>query len=706
MEYVPNPDLDARVSLRDIATTSVNGFGTITGTNYTAFNKFIDTYDVDDDGIQNEVLNNNWARTGVLEMDCLLCHLEGYDYDARTAMLRDAKFDASRSVGAGIAAPNTVPFETDGYGTDVLYNDMVDDNGSGVLELTDTVLLNIKGAPPSKNCAFCHANFPGVDWKKRGDSWRNERTDAHYVLQCMGCHEAKVGSVIGTSGDASSPDLGQCDPAKGVARYSGLQNAKDASIKTCEDCHLRAGYDSTLQEYSPDYGAPDPTGTHEYYGLTAKLCQSDANSTGPSGADSSHLDIVGCEACHISKLPNEPWNTGGAVVDASGRDHAGRMADHENQYVQRSIANNLVHQWQYGKVIPTSVLTTLYWRDKSPTFDANSDGYIGGAVQDPPLTTHILAINNLHGWTTMTHDNMGIIDGTVLGERISALNTELKNYTSNSTGTGNVKLCSLAVPFIVTHNVSPASYALGHACSDCHSASSDGLWNGNYQLMGDQMSLNATAGQLTLFTKRNPENQITDFHYNLRNKSDSRVICIQAISDNDNATTVTRDQTLYEDNLTYGGNYTGADGSGPYTSGTAWVAYLNSINVSACSCYPDANASATANATDIGLRGYGIGCNTGYGTVNATHCVMTPWDLYEVDACKTIGFHAEDVCGGEYYWNFNDASGFEEGTQFSVTGQNVTHEFRDLGIFKIVLTVKNLYGNVDSHMIMVNVVKP
>jgi hypothetical protein len=711
MEYVPAPTMAGRTSLRDITTANVNGFGSIGSGNYTAFNWFVDTYDCDNDTVRTDLLLMDWGNTGVLEMDCLLCHLEGYDYDVRREMLRQSRFDASRAVGAGVAAPNIAAvWPTDGtapagYGTQVTYNDLVVDSG-GDAAFSDTILLNIKGVPPSKNCAFCHANFPGVDWKKRGDSWRNVRTDAHYVLQCMGCHEGKVGSAIGTSGDASSPDLGQCDPAKGVAPYSGIWNAKDASIKTCKNCHLRAGYDSTLLEYSPDYGAPDPTGTHEYYGLTALLCQSDTNSTHPSGPDSSHVDIVGCEACHIQKLPDEDWNTGGAVVDATGEDHVGRMADHENIYVQRSIQNNLVYQWQYGKVIPTSVLTTVFWRDKNTTYDVNVDGQPDG--MDPPLTTHILSVNEANSWECMTRDNAGNIDSAVLGARISALNAGLPALNGDTSDTPNVQLCSLSVPFIVTHNVSPASYALGHECSDCHdSTGSKGLWNGTYELMGDLMSLNATAGQITPFTKVNPGDQFTDFHFNLKNRPATRSIAIRPISEGtDNATTVTRCQTLYEASLTQGGNFTAEDGVTTYSTGAAWCDYLNTIDVSACSYYPDANATATVNATHIGNYGHGIGCNTGYGTVNASACVMY-WPLYEVDAGKTVTFHGDDVCPGtEYYWNFNDASGFVEGTQFSAVGQDRTHEFRKLGIYKVLLTVKNLYGNVDQEMILVNVVKP
>jgi len=171
---------------------------------------------------------------------------------------------------------------------------------------------------------------------------------------------------------------------------------------------------------------------------------------------------------------------------------------------------------------------------------------------------------------------------------------------------------------------------------------------------------------------------------------------------------VPRSEFLYEDNLTASsGGITAVNGTS-YTDRASWIAYLNNIDESlGCDCYPVADASVNATSCSAsGQHGHGIGCNTGTYTVNATHCQMY-WDIYEVEVCDDVQFDATTVCPGtEYYWNINDASGFVPGTQFSAVGQNVTHEFRDLGIFKVVLTVKNIYGNVDSHMILVNVVKP
>lgn len=741
MEYVPAIAMSNRTPLRKIYEDTINYSYTLSSGNYTAFNWFIDTYDVNENGDLTEALEMDWRNNGVLEMDCLLCHLQGYDYAGRTHMLREARFDASRAVGAGVAAPNTalswnsgaLAKAPAGYGTTVVYNDMVVKASDGVnATFSDTIVLNIKGVPPSENCAFCHANWPGVDWKKRGDSWRNERSDAHWVLNCMGCHEGKVGSTIGTDVNATngflSPNLGQCDPARGDAPYSSVWVPTKYTVKTCDDCHLRAGYDSDLKEYSPDYGAPDPTGTHEYYGLTIKMCQ-----LGTDGKiNASHLDLIDCAACHVRKASDEPWNTGGAVVDATGTDHEGRQTDHENNYLLRNMEENLCYTWWHKKIVPASVLTTLFWREKHATCDVNNDWL--GTGMDTPLTTHILGINEANGWKALSLDNNGKIDVPKIRDRINALNAGLGS--SYCSGNASITMCALAVPFRVTHNVSPASYALGHECSDCHGAAA-GMFNGWYRLQGDSMnlSLNATQNYGAYTKVDSPYPRKTDFHFNLVNKSGKYSIPVVPFSggSSDNLTSVERYELLYDGNFSAVGNVTAVNGT-TFNNRSDWIDYLNRQDASACNCYPDANASVCdGNYTVQGFRGYGIGCNCNNGTAadcdnvtsdysgivygvngtapdNCPNCVApSPWKIYEVQVCTPICFEADELapsCGAEYYWNINDASGWlVEGKQFTAVGPKISHEFRKLGIFKIVLTVKNLYGNVDSEMIMVNVVK-
>ncbi len=73
MQYIPFTDLRYRIPLRDITTNIKPKTGlpyntvqsTIGPDEYTAFNYFIDTYDVDNDGNKSEVQYMDYANTGV-----------------------------------------------------------------------------------------------------------------------------------------------------------------------------------------------------------------------------------------------------------------------------------------------------------------------------------------------------------------------------------------------------------------------------------------------------------------------------------------------------------------------------------------------------------------------------------------------------------------------------------------------------------------
>ncbi len=659
MEYVPAPDLDNRVSLRDIASTDVNGFGPITAADYTAFNYFIDTYDVDGDGDKLEVLYMDYAQTGVMEMDCFICHLRGYDYVDRREMLRKAKFDASRAIGAGVATENTVDFGQPGYGTEVYYNSFVVDDGSGNLKFSPGFLANLKAQPPSDNCAFCHFNHGSVDWKKRGDNWKNDVThDVHSVLGCMGCHERKAGTDVGTDGDAASPLLGQCDPAKGNAPYSSLWNASDNTVKTCENCHLEAGYDAGTGEYSNDYGAPNPLAAHQQYGFTAKIVQQDADGI----VNRSHLEIMECSVCHVRKISGDSWNTGGAIVDATGPDAEGRLADHENEYVSRLMydgatdTTNLVYTWQNGRIYAANVLTTIFWRDKNDAFDYNGDGQPG--MMDALLMTDVLAADVANGWTSLSADGSGTIDASAIGARIAALNSHLDGVW----GAGaNVKLSSLAVPFKVNHNVAPASYALGHQCTDCHAAGK--FFDRAYRLQGDAMDLTYDAGQVTPFTKLGGTTP-TDFHPNTKDRAGAsipvRVLSGTAIADIQVA------DLLYQPTGSY------VDSGGTSHDKAGWISYLT---------------------TAIGDgSGFGIGVPP---TAAITTDLSSP---FTVGDTVTLTAANSAAAGSSYFWNVQDQPG-------TLSGQTVAYTLNYPGTYQVLLTVIGPQGDLVQQVASIQVLR-
>lgn len=596
-EYVPFSPLSSRVPLRNIATTPVNGGTAITDTMYTAFNYFIDTYDVDHNELENEVKYMDYSKTGVMEMDCLLCHLPGYDYAQRTYLLRQAKIDATRPVAAGFATANPATWAAGavtpadpGYGTLVTYDESQFDtayvnNGddyTGFLTLPGTWLSdNLAGKPDSTNCAFCHMNKPGVDWKKRGDNWpatvtstfyndatNGEEThsfeipsdftyEVHQNIGCMGCHERKPTASqpnledidwTGSSGYATMGTglLGH-DPAKGSAPFSSLYNNNDfAAFKKCQDCHVNGGVDGTMLvdtdgDLVPDspikngesYAAPNPNAAHAAAGLTAKIVQATGSVAGTPAI--SHIDLMDCSTCHSRKINSFAWeNTGNPLVDATGGDVAGRMTDHENEHVIKTdMTDRSGLGWYQGKLIRTSYLNTMFWRDKNDTtLDANMDTRGGG--MDALLMTQVNKVNEANGWTSITADSGGNVTPTLIDERVAAMAAEITNWTG-SAGAPAIKLSMMLVAFKDQHGVSPARLAWGsgagndpldpaddnaNGCLDCHSSGAN-FYNASVNTTGDGVTISWN-NDMAPFTVNNGATEYTDMHPSVKDKFNVR----------------------------------------------------------------------------------------------------------------------------------------------------------------------------------------
>lgn len=508
---VPNP-ANQRAELRSAALSG-----------YNAWNAFIDQYDEDNDGETGEVLMQDYSQTGVLEMDCLMCHMEGFSWEARTESLRKGEFDASRVTGAGLGTAIN--------GTNVAYDPTVVGISTSSTSL-NALKLGAAGfnvhPTVSENCATCHADMHQVDWKKRGDFWGVPyEADVHGSLGCMGCHDRKdetyytgawrtYNDLTKMTGIGSSSLLGH-DPAKGLAPYSSLWNNTDNTMKNCGDCHKA---NATVE----NYGAVDPTAKHEALGLTSLILQDGVDGV----KDKSHLDILECSTCHVRKLGHGPtaaeggethgslyeWGTGGAMVDATGADEAGRLTDHENLYVERTMENNMALAWQGGKLIRANALNTMFWRDKNDTtLDINVDGQIGG--MDAVNPSHLRDANKAAGLHALTAD--GVVDTTEIAAQRAAIMAYLPNVGIDPTGAA-LKLNFMGVMFKVNHNVNPASVAWGKGgCTDCHGADK-GFYNGTYAINPRDLNFTYAATDVVPLTMVNG-NQPSDFHPTLYAKA-------------------------------------------------------------------------------------------------------------------------------------------------------------------------------------------
>ncbi len=535
MEYVVDSGKTTSGSYDPAVRTSLRDY--VFGGAITAFNALVDIFNPDTSK-RGDVVVQDYSQTGVLEMDCLVCHMKDYSWEGRKEAVRRGEFDASRAAGARLTTSIV-------NGTAVFYNNTsVTANESG--QLVVDLSLKLQAAPDSANCASCHLSQYNVDWKKRGEQWL-PTTDVHMGIGCMGCHERsdKAAPTVGTEGVINNK-LGLCDPAKGgSSAFDALWNKLDSvNFKNCAGCHEPAA--------SPNYdtfGAPISRDAHTAAGLTAKIAYD------KDGRSVSHMDLIDCTACHIKKTFD-----GGAFVDGTGADAEGRVALHDEPQVARDMTNGNALYWDNGKLYAANLLTSFFIRDMNGMddanygLDANNDGRNAG--MDPLLQTHVNDINIAKGLKAVTMEQNA--DGSWVNEaeilaHFNALKGDGKGTATTDATTpvqGGIKqllgisdpnndkkflpkLSFLMVPFKASHNIVPSVQAWGkNGCSDCH-GENKGFYNGAYPINGNMdgydnsgsnFKFRFKSNQVTPFTKVNGLADVTDSHPNVVTKKGDRSV--------------------------------------------------------------------------------------------------------------------------------------------------------------------------------------
>jgi hypothetical protein len=224
----------------------------------------------------------NWAKTGVSEADCLMCHMNQYatgpgtpnhngglSWHKRAGTLRGtgvagvANFEWAPTAGAGWAtvayvagaSPPQASAVTLDYNLGLTAGTLVNSGGNLAIPLGKV------GGAKDANCRACHS-IP--DGKKSGRTLL-PTTDAHMAkgVACTRCH--------------TSPADGSHQIGKGDITIGSVRNDLDNTVKSCSDCHLGGA----------DLQAPDPTPKH-------------------AAIPSFHFNLMKCQACHIRHLDDDP----------------------------------------------------------------------------------------------------------------------------------------------------------------------------------------------------------------------------------------------------------------------------------------------------------------------------------------------------------------------------------------------------------------
>jgi len=197
------------------------------------------------ESLDGDYYKSKWDKTGVVEVDCFICHLPGYDYKNRVKQLKFLNFKWATVAGSGIG--QVMGFVKDGVVPRVEYNKrFFNEDGR--------VSLPMPRKPSYENCMLCHRS---IDTAKRGTTWADpENPDVHHLagLTCINCHPGGLDHQI----------------AKGDENANHVRDDLDNTMRTCEDCHTQGYMGATVMKH-----------------LTIRT---------------DHLEWIACQTCHIPNL--------------------------------------------------------------------------------------------------------------------------------------------------------------------------------------------------------------------------------------------------------------------------------------------------------------------------------------------------------------------------------------------------------------------
>jgi hypothetical protein len=424
---------------------------------------------------------SHFKESGVLEADCLICHMPGYRMDDRNQQINMRNYRWAATAGAGIGKV---------YGSVFTYSkpDAGPDHpqfmeGSWNFSRKPTVTYHwqnkrlftndgrLRGAIISKsvgsrNCQQCHREG---DAKNTG-SIQDGRFDVHAAakLQCTDCH----GLAGRNKGERLKHQI-----AKGWSLHNTVRDDLDgAGIKTCVTCHLEGGY------------VPSRRGMPE----TAKNPSESHKSKFPRATF--HTYLIQCAGCHATAQPGR----GMYLLDMSVGRETGYTADTLDTVLWLDdYAGLSVKPWKpwFVRAKTGKDRTERYVPYVPKVFQWFGEKLSNGEIRPISLREVRQAFKKLKGITTLT---VGRTDGKTVQLPSVVSEDDIRRMIRALTNRGfhHVVFVSDRVyemnkgeivsherpvmahekPYPVDHNIVPvvkkATYGSSKSCMDCHASDS------------------------------------------------------------------------------------------------------------------------------------------------------------------------------------------------------------------------------------------
>ncbi|NTV50800.1 MAG: hypothetical protein HGA20_14315 [Geobacteraceae bacterium] len=474
-----------------------------------------------------------WGYNGTLDLDCLMCHQEGYNHLSRNEeIIRNKRLYNAATLGSGIAVID--PLAGEGFNMDYDASKVIL-GADGSLYLSFSVTDKMTRFPKGENCVHCHMptvvkNEAGnVDWKKsfysydaipsdnpaepgnmkparylsdmvkRGDIWNND--EVHKFLECAGCHSQTGKFQAWKPADANYMH----SPGKGYDPINPGSDEFGGTVKFCYDCHISLG--DINGDNVPDmetFGAPLGDSAHSRAGLLTNIVTK-ARRINTQGVEEeftgNHLDVISCTTCHIKKqyaaARSVDFSTGGQFYNfvgspldqTSGPESIDLAYSWKETTPVRLLPNGTPNPLWRRLIYPFNYVTGVYWNNIGSK-DANADGFTTGmsnngeiVVGDPFFQrsvkeNFVISVNSENNRIPVGLLNSSVFDtqsikndeGAVVFTRPGEIEAYKNLVTSKDAGFVP-QLVLESEPYLITHNVLAKSrFALGKLSTDINGA--------------------------------------------------------------------------------------------------------------------------------------------------------------------------------------------------------------------------------------------
>jgi thiosulfate reductase cytochrome b subunit len=418
-----------------------------------------------------------WDQSGMLEMDCFLCHLPAPDNQARIAAIQSGEFGWANSAtlqGTGLITKTAQGWK---------WNTSAFDS-AGLLLQAYTAIQE----PGNDNCGQCHGLV---------------HMDAQTALTLPACSDT-TSMQTATTGQVISPQL-ISESGVNLPEKESLTRSWDIHSERglqCVDCHFSLNNPIYYQENAalrPDSLLFDPRridlseylrtpdhnlarGQSAQYqvapGLKGSMrrCESchDANMIHSSWLPyvGRHMAVVACETCHIPQLyaaaiRSEDWTVvtlnGQAAVTCRGAQGSGSLAvDLVNGY--QPVLMSRLDIDGGTSLAPYNLITTWYWAydDNGQTLPVRQFDLEAAYLSGGKYAEEVLAV--------FDQNSDGAIDSSEL-----AIDSDAKRNTIaarlSALGLENPHILGQVQPYSINHDVAGKGWAIKD-CQACHSRTS------------------------------------------------------------------------------------------------------------------------------------------------------------------------------------------------------------------------------------------